>query len=138
VNDTDWMSHALALANKAKEEGEVPVGAIVVFENKIIGRGFNSPISKQDPTAHAEIMALRTAAKKLKNYRIVGATLYVTLEPCPMCVSAMTHARIKRCVFGAVDPKKALNIINHSVEYLGGVLSEECGEILKQFFKERR
>lgn len=138
MNDIAWMAQALALAKRAQEKGEVPVGAIVVFENKIVGRGYNSPISKRDPTAHAEVVSLRAAAKKLKNYRLVGATLYVTLEPCPMCVSAMTHARIERCVFGAPDPKKALNISNHTVNYTGGVLAEACGDILKTFFKERR
>ena len=137
-SDLAWMGHALALAKRAREKGEVPVGAVLVFENKIIGRGFNSPISKQDPTAHAEIMALRSAAKKLKNYRLLGTTLYVTLEPCPMCVSAMIHARIDRCVFGAADPKKALNLTNHAVNFEGGVLERECSEILKLFFRERR
>ena len=137
-DDTAWMAHALALARRAQEKGEVPVGAIVVFENKIIGRGYNSPISKQDPCAHAEIMALRNAAKKRKNYRLVGATLYVTLEPCAMCASAMNHARIHRCVYGAADPKKALNITNHTVNYTAGILEQECGEILKLFFRERR
>jgi len=137
-SDLVWMGQALALAKRAREKGEVPVGAILVFENKIIGRGYNSPISKLDPTAHAEIMALRSAAKKLKNYRLLGTTLYVTLEPCLMCVSAMTHARIDRCVFGAADPKKVPNIINHAVDYIGGVLEGECSEILKTFFRERR
>jgi tRNA(adenine34) deaminase len=138
VDDTQWMTHALALAKRAQKKGEVPVGAIIVWENKIIGRGYNSPISKHDPTAHAEVMALKSAARKLKNYRLVGATLYVTLEPCSMCVSAMMHARIERCVFGASDPKKALNITNHTVNYKSGILANECSEILKSFFKERR
>jgi tRNA(adenine34) deaminase len=138
MNDTAWIAQALVLASRAQGKGEVPVGAIVVFENKVIGRGFNSPISKHDPSAHAEIMALRAAAKKVKNYRLLGATLYVTLEPCLMCQSAMSHARISRCVFGAADPKKVLNIWNHVVNYSGGILAEECGQILKQFFKERR
>ncbi|HEV2613714.1 MAG TPA: tRNA adenosine(34) deaminase TadA [Gammaproteobacteria bacterium] len=138
MDDAIWMNYALALAKRAREKGEVPIGAIVVLDNKIIGRGYNSPISKLDPTAHAEIMALRSAAKKLKNYRLVGATLYVTLEPCSMCASAMIHARIKRCVYGAVDPKKALNITNHTVNYTGSILAEECGEVLKLFFREKR
>lgn len=139
MNDhIDWMRVALVLANRARKKNEVPVGAVVVYENKIIGRGYNASIAKQDPTAHAEIMALRSAAKKMKNYRLTGATLYVTLEPCAMCLSAMVHARIACCVFGAPDPKKALNVTNHKVELSGGILSEECGQILKQFFKERR
>lgn len=138
MNDLVWMRQALALARLAQEKGEVPVGALVVIENKVVGRGYNTPISRHDPSAHAEIMALRSAAKKLKNYRLLGATLYVTLEPCPMCMSAMTHARIKRCVYGAHDPKKSSNMANHFVQCEGGVLANETGELLKIFFKERR
>ncbi|MDX2163818.1 MAG: tRNA adenosine(34) deaminase TadA [Gammaproteobacteria bacterium] len=138
MNDEAWMRFAIVLAKQAEFRGEVPVGAVVVYENKIIGRGFNSPISRSDPTAHAEIMALRAAAKKIGNYRLTGAVLYVTLEPCAMCMSAMVHARITRCVYGAHDPKKSQNITNHDVKRDGGVLAEEAGELLKSFFKERR
>ena len=138
MNDETGMTFALDLAKQAAATGEVPVGAIVVHENKIIGRGFNAPISRHDPTAHAEVMALRAAAKKMQNYRLTGATLYVTLQPCAMCLSAMMHARIERCIYGATDPKKALNMTNHHVISEGGVLEEACAEILKTFFKERR
>ncbi len=138
MNDNDWMNVALVLANRARKKNEVPIGAIVVYDNKIIGRGFNSPIARHDPTAHAEIIALRTAAKKIGNYRLNHSTLYVTLEPCAMCMSAMVHARIERCVFGAHDPKKSLNVTNHKIDISGGILQDECGQILKQFFKERR
>jgi tRNA(adenine34) deaminase len=138
MNDEVWMGFAMALAKQAQLKGEVPIGAIVVHENKIIGRGFNSPISRSDPTAHAEIMALRAAAKKIGNYRLTGAMLYVTLEPCAMCMSAMVHARIMRCVYGAHDPKKSQNMTNHHVQSDGGVLADEAGDLLKRFFKERR
>lgn len=138
MNHEEWMGQAIALAKKAESKGEVPIGAIVVLDNRIIGRGYNSPISKHDPSAHAEIMALRAAARKIKNYRLLGAILYVTLEPCPMCVSAMTHARIKSCIYGASDPKKTLNIVNHSINYTGNILAQECGDILKNFFRKKR
>ena len=130
------MRRALELAQRAQQEGEVPVGSVVVLEEKIIGEGWNRPISACDPTAHAEIQALRAASGKLKNYRLTGATLYVTLEPCEMCVGAMFHARISRAVYGASDPKKL--VLRNQVEIAGGVLAEECGGILSKFFAAKR
>ncbi len=148
MTDTDWMHHALKLAERAQQEGEVPVGAVLVLNDEIIGEGWNRPIAAHDPTAHAEIMALRAGAAKLGNYRLNNTTLYVTLEPCVMCAGAMMHARIKRLVFGASDPKagaiiSVFNIfdsskLNHRVEYVGGILSDECGAILSRFFEARR
>ena len=146
--DTFFMHCALELAKKAGDNNEVPVGAVAVLDNTIIGEGFNSPISNCDPTAHAEIIALRQAAKKLNNYRLPETTLYVTLEPCVMCVGAMLHARIKRLVFGATDPKTGAVIsvfkildektLNHRIQYQHGILTNECGKILSAFFKLRR
>ena len=146
--DIFFMQHALTLAKKAKSANEVPVGAIVVANNEIIGEGFNCPISSCDPTAHAEIIALRQAAQKLNNYRLPEATLYVTLEPCVMCVGAMLHARIKRLVFGAADTKTGAVVSvfklldeknsNHRIEHQSGILAIECGKILSDFFKSRR
>ena len=146
--DRHWISHALKLAERAEEEGEVPVGAIIVRDNKLISEGWNQPIKGHDPTAHAEIMALRAAGKVESNYRLSGATLYVTLEPCVMCVGAITHARIKRVVYGADDPRagaagSAFSLLgndqfNHSPEVQSGILADECGEILRNFFKARR
>jgi len=130
------MRRALELARRAQQEGEVPVGSIVVFEDKIIGEGWNRPISAADPTAHAEIQAIRSAASNLKNYRLTGATLYVTLEPCEMCVGAMFHARIARVVYGATDPKK--QVLKNQVKIEGGVLAAECGRILSEFFAAKR
>ncbi len=130
------MRRALELAARAQEEGEVPVGSVVVLDNEIIGEGWNRPISASDPTAHAEIQAMRAAALAAKNYRLTGATLYVTLEPCDMCVGAMFHARIARAVFGASDPKKL--ILKNQVEVAGGVLAQECGSILSRFFAAKR
>ena len=130
------MRRALELARRAQQEGEVPVGSIVVFEDKIIGEGWNRPISAADPTAHAEIQAIRSAASNLKNYRLSGATLYVTLEPCEMCVGAMFHARIARVVYGAADPKK--QVLKNQVKIEGGVLAAECGRILSEFFAAKR
>jgi tRNA(adenine34) deaminase len=148
VNDEHFMRRALELAQRAQDEGEVPVGAVVVLEEKIIGEGWNRPISASDPTAHAEIQAIRAAASTRKNYRLVGATLYVTLEPCAMCVGAMFHARIRRVVFGAADPKtgaagSTVNLfeegrLNHHALVQGGVLAAECGELLSSFFAARR
>ena len=149
-NDLDlfWMQYALELASRAESEGEVPVGAIVVYDEQIIGEGWNRPISDSDPTAHAEIMALRSAAKKIQNYRLLDTTLYVTLEPCIMCTGAIIHARVKRVVYGATDPKagateSAFNILgtdclNHQVEVERGVLATECGQVLTEFFRNRR
>jgi tRNA(adenine34) deaminase len=136
MKDKDFMHRALDLARRAQSEGEVPVGAVLVVENEILGEGWNRPISASDPTAHAEIEALRAAARKLKNYRLTGATLYVTLEPCDMCVGAMFHARIGRAVFGATDPKKL--VLKSNVVLQGGVLAQECGALLSSFFASRR
>jgi len=142
------MRHALDLARRAQAEGEVPVGALVVLDEKIVGEGWNRPISASDPSAHAEIQAMRAAASVRKNYRLIGATLYVTLEPCAMCVGAMFHARIRRVVFGAADPKTGAagsvidlfsqNKINHHALVQGGVLAAECGALLSSFFASRR
>ncbi|MBM2854961.1 MAG: zinc-binding protein [Steroidobacteraceae bacterium] len=146
--DTDWMRRALELAVRAEAEGEVPVGALVVRDDEVLGEGWNQPVALRDPTAHAEVLALRAAAQRIGDYRLGGATLYVTLEPCPMCAAAITHARIARLVFGAWDPRQgaagsAFNLVasealNHRVDAFGGVLSEECGAMLKRFFEARR
>ena len=147
-NDDDFMRVALTLARQAELSGEVPVGAIVVKDGAIIGRGSNAPISRHDPSAHAELLALREAAQHLGNYRLVGCELFVTLEPCVMCVGAMFHARIARVVFGASDFKtgacgSVLNLfaeqrLNHHAEMTAGVLAEECGQVLSDFFAARR
>ncbi len=146
--DLRHMQLALQLAQNAWELGEVPVGAVVVKDGVVIARGFNQPIGKHDPTAHAEIMALRAAAEILGNYRLPGCELYVTLEPCVMCAGAMMHARLARVVYGAADPKtgaggSVVNLfaqeqLNHHTELLGGVMAEQCGQLLKDFFAERR
>jgi tRNA(adenine34) deaminase len=146
--DEFFMRAALAQAELAWRAGEVPVGAVVVCAGEIIGRGFNQPIMSHDPTTHAEVVALRAAAKHRKNYRLVDCELYVTLEPCMMCVGAMLHARVRRVVFGAMEPKSGvvgsiLNLpaepkLNHHADFIGGVLAEECGNMLKAFFAERR
>ena len=148
MSDEDFMRHALGLARRAQDEGEVPVGAVVVLEEKVIGEGWNRPISASDPSAHAEIQAMRAAASARKNYRLIGATLYVTLEPCAMCVGAMFHARIRRVVYGAADPKtgaagSTVNLfeeqrLNHHALVQGGVLAQECGALLSGFFASRR
>ena len=142
------MREALVLAERAAEAGEVPVGAIVVKDGEVVGRGFNRPITSADPTAHAEIVALRDAATRLGNYRLPGCELYVTLEPCAMCVGAMLHARLARVVFGAADPKTGacgsvidlprVEGLNHHATFEGGVLAQECGALLKRFFADRR
>jgi tRNA(adenine34) deaminase len=136
MNDEEYMRRALELARLAQAEGEVPVGAIVVLEGSIMGEGWNRPIAAHDPTAHAEIQALRSASSAVKNYRLTGATLYVTLEPCDMCVGAMFHARIARAVFGATDPKKL--VLKNQVKVEGGVLAAECGALLSGFFAAKR
>jgi tRNA(adenine34) deaminase len=136
MNDEQFMRRALELARRAGEEGEVPIGALVALGGDIVGEGWNRPIAAVDPTAHAEIQAMRAAAKKLGNYRLTGADLYVTLEPCDMCVGAMFHARIARCVYGATDPKK--QVLKNQVRIQGGVLAEECGALLSRFFAARR
>lgn len=142
------MHHCIELAKKAEALGEVPVGAVVVKDDELISEGWNQPIINHDPTAHAEIMALRNAAQTLQNYRIPNTTLYVTLEPCAMCAGAIIHARVERIVFGAYDPKGGAagsvfeiigtNKLNHKIEFSGGVLEQECAELLKSFFKKRR
>jgi tRNA(adenine34) deaminase len=143
------MRRALDLARRAQDEGEVPVGAVVVLGDKIIGEGWNRPITTHDPTAHAEVVALRDAAAKLGNYRLSGTTLYVTLEPCPMCAGAIVHARVERVVYAARDPKggaagSVFSLLptdekfNHSVSVEQGPLSEESGAVLRDFFRQRR
>src|SRR5437879_2986895 len=136
MTDEDFMRRALELARRAEEEGEVPIGAVVTLDGKIVGEGWNRPIAAVDPTAHAEIQAMRAAALQLNNYRLTAADLYVTLEPCDMCVGAMFHARIGRVVYGASDPKKL--VLKNEVAIHGGVLAEECGAILSRFFASRR
>ncbi|MFM1760180.1 MAG: hypothetical protein RLY75_1451 [Pseudomonadota bacterium] len=146
--DLQFMQQALDQAKVAAAAGEVPVGAVLVRDGQVISSGFNQPISNSDPSAHAEMMALRSAAQDESNYRLPGTTLYVTLEPCTMCAGAMLHARVERVVFGAADPKtgaagSVLNVfsekqINHQTQVEGGIMSEECGQILRDFFKERR
>ena len=147
-DDTDFMRSALDLAKQAWEVGEVPVGAVVVRGDEIIGRGYNRPISAADPTAHAEVMAIRDAARHTGNYRLTDCILYVTLEPCTMCVGAIFHARITRLIYGAREPKTgacgslidlpADTRINHHLQITGGVLAEESGELLRKFFAQRR
>lgn len=146
--DEGWMRYALRLAERADEEGEIPVGAVLVLDNNIIGEGWNRPIGRHDPTAHAEIAALRQGGETLQNYRLLGATLYVTLEPCIMCAGAMVHSRISRLVYGASDFKTGaagslIDILghpamNHKVEVTAGVLAETCSSSLSDFFRRRR
>lgn len=142
------MRRAVELAAEARDHGEVPVGAVVVLDDAVIGTGFNQPISSHDPTAHAEIVAMRAAAERIGNYRLTGATLYVTIEPCQMCVGAMVHARIARLVYGTREPKAGAiesamrahehPALNHRLVAEGGVLDEECRAIMQEFFKGRR
>lgn len=146
--DCFYMQQALALAEQAAFHNEVPVGAVVVVDNKVVGRGWNQPIGTHDPTAHAEVNALRDAASHLNNYRLPNATLYVTIEPCTMCAGALVHARIKRLVYGAVEPKAGVvesngaifqaDYFNHQLEVTAGVLGEECSALMSSFFKLRR
>ena len=146
--DRRWMGRALELAHRAAEAGEVPVGAVLVRGDEAIGEGWNQPIGGCDPTAHAEVLALRAAAARVGNYRLVESTLYVTLEPCPMCAGAIVHARVGRVVFGAVDPRAGAAgtvfdllhspALNHRAEVSGGVMAEECGALLREFFRARR
>ena len=143
-----WMNQALELAQQAATENEVPVGAVLVSNNKIIGQGFNQPISASDPTAHAEIMAIRQAASVVGNYRLPQTTLYVTIEPCTMCVGAIVHARISHLVFGAREPRAGAVVsqgtlldaghYNHQVQVTEGVLAEQCGALMRSFFESRR
>lgn len=146
--DEYWMWQALMLAQQAADADEVPVGAVVVQNERIIGRGFNQPISQCDPTAHAEIQALRDAANHVSNYRLNGATLYVTIEPCSMCAGAIVHSRLERIVFGALEPKAGAIVsqnqqleqahLNHRVLHTGGICAEECSQMISQFFSRRR
>ena len=148
MNDKDWMRRAFALAKKAEAQDEVPVGAVIVYEEKIIGEGWNQPVSSNDPTAHAEIMALRAASAHLENYRLPGSTLYVTLEPCTMCAGAIIHTRVSRLVFAVADPKigacgSVFNLLqtdrlNHKVEIEKGIMEEECRSLIQTFFREKR
>jgi tRNA(adenine34) deaminase len=150
ITETDeaWMRYALRLAQRAEQQGEVPIGAILVKDDRCIAEGWNSPIATHDPTAHAELVAIRKAGAALANYRLSDTTLYVTLEPCVMCMGAISHARIKRLVFGAFDAKRgavcnALSLtdadfLNHRIHWNGGVLAEACGDLLRDFFRARR
>jgi len=136
MSDEAYMRRALELAWRAQAEGEVPVGALVVHEDEVVGEGWNRPIASSDPTAHAEIQALRAACSSRRNYRLTGATLYVTLEPCDMCLGAMFHARIARVVYGATDPKKP--VLKSQVKVEGGLLAADCGALLSSFFASKR
>lgn len=146
--DLTFMQRAIELAREAAAAGEVPVGAVVVHDRKIIGEGWNRPIATHDPTAHAEIIALRAAAQTLGSYRLANTTLYVTLEPCAMCAGAMVHARVKRLVYGSSDPRAGASgsifnvtqhpALNHRIDCEGGLMSDECGELLRGFFATRR
>jgi tRNA(adenine34) deaminase len=148
MTDERFMQAALELAQEAWRDGEVPVGAVVVEDGEIVGRGYNQPISRNDPTAHAEVMALRDAGCRLGNYRLPGCELFVTIEPCSMCAGAILHARIARVVFGAADPKtgacgSVVNLfeelrLNHHATVEGGLLAEECGGLVSRFFAEKR
>ena len=146
--DEKWMERALQLAHKAQDQNEVPVGAIIVKDEQIIASGWNQVIANTDPTAHAEVVALRAAALNLNNYRLPGTTLYVTLEPCPMCAMAIVHARVDRVVFATADPRTGAAgsvfglldspLLNHQCEFTGGVLQQRCADLLVDFFKSRR
>lgn len=146
--DHYWMQQAFLLAETAKQQGEVPVGAVLVADEKVLGAGFNRPIATCDPSAHAEIVALREGAEARSNYRLINTTLYVTLEPCIMCLGAIVHARVSRLVFGAADQKSGAVVsafqlldttkLNHKVEYAGGLMADACGAILSEFFRARR
>ena len=148
MNDEDFMREALALARQAAAAGEVPVGAVVVKDGAIVGRGYNQPILRHDPAAHAEIMAMRDAAQHLRNYRLIDCNLFVTLEPCAMCAGAMMHARIARVVYGASDPKtgacgSVVDLfsearLNYHAQVTGGILAEDAAQLLQQFFAGRR
>ena len=148
ATDEAWMRYAFRLAQRAEQQGEVPIGAVVVKDDLCIAEGWNAPIVTHDPTAHAEMVALRKAGLALENYRLSDATIYVTLEPCVMCMGAISHARIKRLVFGAFDPKRgavchALSLtnasfLNHRISWDGGILETECSELLRDFFRARR
>jgi len=146
--DATWMAEALAEARKAAAEGEVPIGAVVVVDGRVVGRGRNARETRRDPTAHAEVLALQDAARALQRWRLAGATVYATLEPCPMCAGALVNARVDRLVYAVPDPKAGAAgtlfdvprdpRLNHRVEVVSGVLAEECGELLTSFFRSRR
>jgi tRNA(adenine34) deaminase len=148
MTDEDAMRLALAEATKARLAGEVPVGAVVILKGEVVGQGFNQPIRAHDPTAHAEIVAMRDAAARIKNYRLTGSSLFVTIEPCQMCVGAMIHARVSRLVYGAREPKAGAidsamrahehSSLNHKITAVGGVLEGECRELIREFFDSRR
>ena len=148
ARDEHWMREALRCAKQARDAGEVPVGAVLVCNDEMIGQGWNCPISRHDPTAHAEVMALRDAAQRSQNYRLPNATLYVTIEPCTMCVGALVHARVARLVYGSNEPKAGVVAsqthllesawFNHRVQVQGGVLAEECRSLMQDFFQARR
>lgn len=147
-NDLAWMRHAYRLAQRAEQQGEVPVGAVLVKDERLIAEGWNRPIVDHDPSAHAEMIAIREGGKALNNYRLIDTTLYITLEPCVMCMGTISHARIQRVVFAAYDDKRgaicnALQLaeapfLNHKVQWQGGVLQEECAQLLKDFFQGKR
>jgi len=146
--DEQWMRYAIRLAQKAEVQGEVPVGAVLVLDNKVVAEGWNEPVQSHDPTAHAEMLAIRKGGLAMENYRLTDTTLYVTLEPCVMCLGAISHARVKRLVFGAFDPKRgavcnALSLadaafLNHRIDWRGGVYEFECADLLLDFFKAKR
>jgi tRNA(adenine34) deaminase len=146
--DETFMLEALKLAEEAASLGEVPVGAVVVCEGRVVGRGFNQPVGSHDPSAHAEICALRSAGQNLQNYRLPGCTLYVSIEPCTMCLGAIIHARVETLVFGAAEPRYGAvvsgqrllenGVYNHQLQVRGGVLAGQCGDLMKQFFRQRR
>ena len=148
MSDKNWMQRAIELAQKAESQDEVPVGAVIVYKDQIIGEGWNQPVSSNDPTAHAEIMALREAGKKIGNYRLLNASMYVTLEPCAMCASAIVHARLAKLVYAVEDPKtgacgSVFNLLqtdelNHRVEVERGILADECQSLIQTFFKKKR
>jgi tRNA(adenine34) deaminase len=148
VTDETFMRAALEQADEARRRGEVPVGAVIVLDGAVVGEGFNQPIGSHDPTAHAEIVALREAGRRIGNYRLTGASLYVTIEPCQMCVGAMIHARIARLVYGAAEPKAGAiesamrahehPALNHRMAATGGVLADECRAVMQEFFESRR
>lgn len=148
LDDDKWMREALLMAKRAYDLGEVPVGAVVVVDNEMIGRGWNQPIGAHDPTAHAEIVAIRQACKKVENYRLVNAKLYVTIEPCTMCYGALIHSRVSEVIFGALEPKAGVfqshsilnesQIYNHSLIWRGGILEARCAKLIQRFFRERR